>query len=45
MKEQEKPKEMVNVDGQNEQQLIREFSNPDNKQPVPQPKDFDEIEY
>ncbi|WP_185150666.1 hypothetical protein [Cytobacillus dafuensis] len=45
MKKQEKPKEKMNMDSLDEQKLIREFSNPDNKQPVPQPKDFDEIEY
>ncbi|MFO1442511.1 hypothetical protein KDN24_04595 [Bacillus sp. Bva_UNVM-123] len=32
-------------DKQNERQLISDFSNPENKQPVPQPKDFEDIEY
>lgn len=28
-----------------EQELIKEFAKSDSKQPVPQPKDFEEIEY
>ncbi|MEH7346175.1 hypothetical protein V7122_20230 [Bacillus sp. JJ1532] len=45
MKEQQRENEITHVEAENEKQLIREFTNPESKQPVPQPKDFEDIEY
>ena len=45
MKKQDKQNERVNEESQEELQTINDISNPDNGQPVPQPKDYDEIEY
>ncbi|MEH7124645.1 hypothetical protein V7127_15585 [Bacillus sp. JJ1773] len=45
MKEQHRENEITHVEAENEKQLIREFANPESKQPVPQPKDFEDIEY
>ena len=44
MKKQERH-EQIKQENQDEKQLIKEFSNPKNVQPVPQPKDFEDIEY
>lgn len=45
MKEQHKENKKIHGEAENEKQLIREFADPASKQPVPQPKDFEEIEY
>ncbi len=45
MKKQEKMNEQLKQEKQDEKQLIKEFSNPDIVPPVPQPKDFEDIEY
>lgn len=45
MKDKQKENESAHEAVSDEQQLVREFANPDAKQPVPQPKDFEEIEY
>lgn len=45
MKKQEREDKRVQEELTDEEQLIREFANPNSNQPVPQPKDFEEIEY
>lgn len=45
MKKQEKQYEENTEDKQKEYQSIHTNSNSENMQPVPQPKDFEEIEY
>lgn len=45
LKKQEKKNEQTLHENQDEKQLIKDFSNPENVQPVPQPKDFEDIEY
>ena len=45
LKKQEKMKEQTKQVKQDERQLIKDFANPENVQPVPQPKDFEDIEY
>ncbi|WP_170289747.1 hypothetical protein [Cytobacillus depressus] len=45
MKEQKRDHENARDEQTDEQRLIREFADPNSKQPVPQPKDFEDIEY
>ena len=45
MKEKQREPGTIHETVSDEQELIREFAKPDSKQPVPQPKDFEEIEY
>ncbi len=45
MKKQIKQNNKSVKEKQNELQTITEMANPENRQPVPQPKDYDEIEY
>jgi hypothetical protein len=45
MKKQGKQNDKVAVKKQEELQTINEISTRENEQPLPQPKDFDEIEY
>ncbi|WNS76138.1 hypothetical protein RRV45_03750 [Bacillus sp. DTU_2020_1000418_1_SI_GHA_SEK_038] len=45
MKEKQKDNKKVHEAVSDEKQLIREFANPESNQPVPQPKDFEDIEY
>jgi hypothetical protein len=45
MKKEAKQNEKVFEEKQEELQTINDFSNRENGQPVPQPKDYDEIEY
>lgn len=45
LKEKQRNSSTMHEAVSDEQELIREFAKPDSKQPVPQPKDFEEIEY
>lgn len=45
MKKQEKQNEKEHKERQSELQTINDITNSENGQPVPQPKDFDSIEY
>lgn len=45
MKKKEKQNEKVTGERQSELQTINDISKIENGQPVPQPKDYDEIEY
>jgi hypothetical protein len=45
MKKQEKQNEKDHKETQSELQTINDISSSENGQPVPQPKDFDAIEY
>jgi len=45
MKKQRIPNESIKEEAKDERNLIIDFSNPENKQPIPQPKDFEDIEY
>lgn len=45
MKKREKQNEKVTGEGHEELQTTNDISSNENKQPLPQPKDFDEIEY
>ncbi|MBN6885609.1 hypothetical protein ACUXCC_001631 [Cytobacillus horneckiae] len=45
MKKQEKQNQSVNKERQEELQTINDITNMENGQPVPTPKDYDEIEY
>ena len=45
MKKQVKQNEKGTEERQEELQTINDISNNENEQPVPQPKDYDEIEY
>ncbi|MBY0122039.1 hypothetical protein [Bacillus sp. S/N-304-OC-R1] len=45
MKEKQRDSGTMDEAVSDEQELIREFAKPDTKQPMPQPKDFEEIEY
>jgi hypothetical protein len=38
-------KKNLNNEIHEEMEIIKDFANPKHKQPVPQPKDFEEIEY
>ncbi|MFB7639242.1 hypothetical protein [Peribacillus butanolivorans] len=45
MKKQVKQNEKDTKERKKELQTINDISNSENRQPVPQPKDYDEIEY
>ncbi|AZV42609.1 hypothetical protein BAOM_2000 [Peribacillus asahii] len=45
MKKEGKQHAKINAEKQEELQTVNDFSNKENTQPVPQPKDYDEIEY
>lgn len=45
MKKEEKPMETDTKEGQEELQAINDISESENGQAVPQPKDYDEIDY
>jgi hypothetical protein len=45
MKKEVKQKETDTKEGQEELQTINDISDNENGQPVPQPKDYDEIDY